>query len=81
VHPYFTSSGEPRVVFVKNKDPKNFDFAAPKEARLLDGGTGKELRKFDAGAGLEVSPDGKYMMLLKTKSSKFSVEIWSLEGE
>jgi hypothetical protein len=80
VRSHFTASGEPRVIFVKNKDPKGIDFSAPKEAKMFDAATGKELTKFDAGSSCEVSPDGKYMMLLKPKSGKSKVELWSLEG-
>jgi hypothetical protein len=81
IYGYFTSSGEPRVVFVANKDPKCMEFAASKEARVFDPATGKELRKFDVGTDVRVAPNGKTMALLKPKGGKLAVEIWSLEGE
>jgi hypothetical protein len=73
VSSYFNAAGQPRVVFLDNKD-----------ARILDPETGKELYKLDGGAGIQVSPDGKYLMRLKAKGKdeqKFAVEIWKLEGE
>jgi len=68
VHAYFTSQGEPRVLF---------------EGKLIDGATGKELQQFDAGARLLVSRDGRYLVRLtraKEEKKKMGVQVWSLEN-
>jgi hypothetical protein len=65
--PFFTSKGEPRVLF---------------EGKIYDATSGKVLAEFDQGAGAHITSDGKYLVrLIQSSKKKTRPEIWSIEGE
>jgi hypothetical protein len=65
---FFTSKGEPRVLF---------------DGKLIDGTNGKVMQTFDPGAGLILSRDGKYLVRLTRKKDDkpMGVELWGLDED
>jgi hypothetical protein len=65
----FNSKAEPRIVF---------------DGKLFDGTSGKVLDRFDGGVAALATRDGKFLVLAKqskSDSKKWSVELWSLDGD